>query len=372
MGSRKAKIPAWAAALVCLAAAAGAADLKTLTRDLFAIPSTTGNEEILAARIRASLPKTLAVEADALGTIAVRFGEAPRTTLLLAGLDGVGHMVSGIRPDGYLTLDRPVPAPHARFDAYLLGQPVIISTAQGPVQGVVAQPSLHLLTQERRIALLEGFSLEEALVDVGARSEKEARAKGIEILDPVTYPAALTELAGEQWAGPGLGAKAAAAALVCAAEAATGRAAAGGSIIAWAAQTKLPARGRGARPAVGAVRAKETWRPVRTVVVDVIAAGKGDGFPFPGGGPVLVRSGSGPSALAGAVETAALAAAAPLQFVTRPVSSLERPFADPPAEVVTLALPVRFLHTPSEIVALGDLRSLRDILIRFLETGDGR
>ena len=199
-----------------LSAAAGAADLKTVTKELFTVPSTTGNEDRLAAKIRGLLPKDLAVEADGLGTIAVRAGGAAGPTLILAALDGYGHMVSGITPDGYLTLDRPVAPPHARFDAFLLGQPVIISTAKGPVHGVVSQPAMHLLTPERRKTLVEGFTLETAYVDIGVRSEKEARAKGVGLLDAVTYPAVWTELAGDRWAGPGLGLKAAAAGLVAA------------------------------------------------------------------------------------------------------------------------------------------------------------
>ncbi len=207
MAQRITKIAGIFALTAILASAAGAADLKSLTKELFAVPSTTGNEEMLAAKIRGELPKGLAVEADGLGTIAVRIGGAAGPTLVIAALDGYGHMVSGITPEGYLTLDRPVAPPHARFDAYLLGQPVIVSTAKGPVRGVVSQPALHLLTPERRKTLVEGFSLENAFVDIGVRSEAEARAKGVEILDAVTYPAVLTELAGGRWAGPQLGAQ---------------------------------------------------------------------------------------------------------------------------------------------------------------------
>ena len=63
-----------AVAVCVLSAAAGAADLKAITKELFAVPSTTGNEDLLAAKIRGLLPKDLAVEADGLGTIAVRAG----------------------------------------------------------------------------------------------------------------------------------------------------------------------------------------------------------------------------------------------------------------------------------------------------------
>lgn len=372
MAHRITKTLRLAAALVCIAAAAGGADVKSMTQALFAVPSTTGNEEMLAAKIRALLPKGAMVEEAGLGTIAVRLGGTPGPTLILAALDGYGHMVSGITPEGYLTLDRPVPPPHARFDAFLLGQPVVISTAKGPVQGVVSQPAIHLLTQERSRTQVEGFSLEIAYVDIGARSEKEARARGVELLDPVTYPALLTELAGDQWAGPSLGVKAAAAGLVSVLEALTGKAVGEETVLAWAAQTKFGARGRGARPAIGAARARSKWQPKRTIIVDVIAAGKGDGFPFPGGGPVLVQAKDESSALRRAVEAAAAAAGAPLQFLTAPDSPMALPFASPPAEVVTLALPVRFLNTPSEVVTLKDLEALCDILERFIQPGGAK
>ncbi len=167
MAQRIAKIAGIVALTVVLVSAvAGAADLKGLTKELFVVPSTTGNEDALAAKIRGLLPKGLAVETDGLGTVAVRLNGAAGPTLLIAALDGYGHMVSGITPEGYLTLDRPVAAPHGRFDAFLLGQPVVVSTAKGPVAGVVSQPALHLLTPERRRTLVDGFSLENAFVDI--------------------------------------------------------------------------------------------------------------------------------------------------------------------------------------------------------------
>jgi len=360
-------------ALACLTAGmVRAADVKSLTKELFAVPSTTGNEDQLAAKIRGLLPKNVVVEEDGLGTIAVRFRGPEGPTLVLAALDGYGHMVSGITPDGYLTVDRPVAPPHARFDAYLLGQPVVVSTARSPVQGVVSQPALHLLTQERRKALVEGFSLENAFIDIGVRSEKEARAKGVEILDAVTCPPVLTELAGDQWAGPALGMKAVAAVLVDIAAAPAAEPPGGETVVAWAAQTKFAARGRGARPALGAARAKAKWQPRRTVIVDVVAAGKSDGFPFPGGGPVLIQAKDEPSSLRQALVKLAADTKISLQFLTVADSPLALPFAGPSSEVLTVALPVRFLNTPSEIVDLKDLQALRDLLAAFLAKGGGR
>jgi len=356
--------------LACLAAGSlRAENVKSLTKAIFSIPSTTGNEDLLAGKIRGLLPRDLAVEEDGLGTVAVRFRGPGTPTLLLAALDGYGHMVSGITPEGYLTLDRPTAPPHARFDAYLLGQPVVVSTARGPVQGVVSQPAMHLLTQERRKTLVENFSLETAFVDIGVRSEKEARGKGVELLDAVTFWPVLTELAGEKWSGPSLGQKAIAAVLVAVAESLSNEAAGGETVIAWAAQTKFAARGRGARPALGALRAKTKWNPGRTVVVDVIAAGKDGTAPVLGKGPVLVLAKDEPAALRQAFERAAAGAGIACQFLAAADSPLALPFAGPQSEVLTVALPVQFLHTPSEVVDLGDLEALRDLIEKYLRLG---
>jgi len=361
-----------AAAAGLVAVPAGAADVKSLAKELFAVPSTTGNEGPMAAKIRAALPKGLAVEEDGLGTIAVRLGGAEGPTLVVAAIDEYGYVVSGITPDGYLTVDRPVPGPHIHFDAYLLGQPVVISTAKGPVAGVVSQPALHLLTPERRKTLVDGFSLETTFIDIAVRSEKEARAKGIELLDAVTHPAVLTELAGDQWAGPALGLKAAAAALVDATVEASGATPAGAAVVAWAAQTKFVTRGRGARPALGAARARSKWQPKRALVVDLVAAGKGDGFPFPGGGPVLIQAKDEETSLRQALVKLAAEAKITLQVLTAPESTLALPFSAAPSEVLTVALPVRFLNTPAEVVDLKDLQALRDLLAAFLQKGAGQ
>lgn len=357
----------------CLAGTAPAAELRTLVKELLVVPSTTGNEEMLAARVRGLLPKGWAVEEAGVGTIAVRLQGTPGPTLILAPLDGYGYIVSGITPEGALTIDRPVPPPLPRFDAFLLGQPVLISTAQGPVQGVVSQPAIHLLTPERRKLLVDGFSLETAFVDIGVRSAAEARAKGVALLDPVTYPATLTELSGDKWAGPGLGQKAVAAVLLSVCETLQADRAADETVIAWAAQTKFAARGRGARPPIGAAQAKARWQPRRVIAVDVTAAGKNGGLPVLGGGPAILQaSDKGSRALPETLEKLALAAGFAVQRQVGGGSSLLVPFSELTDEGLTVALPVEYLNTPSEIISLKDLQALRDLLVSFLRSGGAK
>jgi putative aminopeptidase FrvX len=348
------------------------AEVKTALQELFPVPSTTGNEGALAGRVRALLPAGLAAEEDGLGGFAVRTGPGRTGLLVFAALDGYGHFVSGITAEGYLTLDRAVPPPHAQFDAYLLGQPVIISTRKGLIQGVVAQPAMHLLTPDRRRALVENFSLENAFVDIAVRSVGEARAKGVEILDAVTFWPALTELAGEKWSGPALGLKAACAALAAAAAEPGKDGAADAAVLVWAAQTKFAARGRNPRTSLGALRARNRWQSPRTVILDLVAAEKGPGTPALGKGPVLVVTKDAPSPLREGLERAAGAGGIPLQHLAGSETPLAAAFADGAADVVTLALPVQFLHTPSEVVDLRDVQTLRDLLAALLRTGGER
>jgi endoglucanase len=345
------------------------ADLKGLIKEIFPIPSTPGNEEQLAAKIRGLLPGELAVEEDGLGGFALRLGRGEPRLVVIAALDGYGFIVSGINPEGYLTLDRPVPAPHPQFDAYLLGQPVLVSTRGGLVQGVVSQPAMHLLNQERQRTLVDGFSLEHAFVDIGVRSEKEARDKGVEILDPVTFWPVLTELAGERWAGPSLGLKAVCAALVSAAAELARSRPAREVVLVWAAQTKFTARGRGPRASLGALRAKNRWRPQRTIILDLAAAEKGAASPRLGNGPVLAQSKDELDSLRQGLERSAGTKKVLLQYLAGAETTLLTAFGDPEREVLELALPVQFIHTPSEIIDLKDIQMLRDLLGQFLKSG---
>ena len=358
------------AALALLAPGTGvSADLGAIIKSVFPVPSTTGSERPLARRIREALPKGLNIEEDGLGGFAVLIGSGGPRTMVLAPLDGYGYFVSGIEASGYLRLDRPVPPPHARFDAYLMGQPVVISTSGGPVQAVVAQPSMHLLTPERRKSLVEGFSLDDAFVDVGARSEKEARDRGIGMLDPVTFLPDLTELADRRWAGTSLGLKACASVLAALVEAAKRDGPRGEIVFVWAAQTKFPVRGRGPRVSLGALRAKQRWQPRRTIILEPAGAEQGGESPVLGKGPVLGRTAEAGTPFRTELEQAAAARDIAVQAGNVSGSMLLAAFGDRAAETAVAALPVQFLDTPSEIIHLGDAQTLVDVLAAFLSKG---
>jgi endoglucanase len=345
-------------------------DLKTLVKDVFSIPAVTGNEELLAAKIRDILPESLAIETDNLGSVYARAGEGDMGIAVLAALDEFGWFVSSVTADGYLRLDRAVAPPHSLFDSFLMGHAVVISTKSGLQNGVIAQPAMHLLTRERREELLKSFPLDLVYLDIGAHSEEEVKARGVEYLDPVTFRPDLARLASDQWAGPSLGQKAVCAALTAAAAEAGGAKTRAPAQFVWMAQTRFPARARDGRSALGAARAQNRLQPKTVLLLDVLATDKGEKSPVLGKGPVLWQAKDAPSKLREAIEAAARETGITLQHQTGGESLLMAPFMVEGNDAVALALPVKFSQTPSEVISMGDVQALADLVVSVIKKGD--
>ncbi len=357
------------------AAPAPSFDLEALIRELHAVPAVTGNEEWLAAKIAAKLPKTYLLEKDNLGGLyAWPDNKKPNGKFaILAPLDEFGYVVSGFTSDGFLRLDRASNPPSPVYDSFLIGHPVVIRNAWVPANGIVAQPAMHVLSRELRDRISGSFSLDLVYVDVGVRTEDEARKKGFAILDPVSlYPDYVT-LAGTKRAGPNLGRKALAAALTGAAlSAVPGRPKNDNpTVLAWPAQTRLAARG-GGRGSLGMTRAAHVLGVPAVVVLEAAAVTADAKSPVLGKGPVLVLLKDAPQPLRAAVERVAAKEKISLQTVIVTQAPLLSPFPkDDGKEAVGLAIPVKFAGTPSETVDLADVEALSRILTRLIVEGPG-
>lgn len=352
--------------LVSSAAAANTIDLKDLIREAVSIPSALGNEEALGAKILSYLPKASA-ERDNLGSVYARFGSGESKIAVLAPLDEFGWFVSGITPDGYLRLDRSA-QPQPNFDNFLLGHPVVISSQKGLLYGVVSQPAMHLLTRERREEL-RNLSLDLVYVDIGVRSEEDARRKGIEYLDPVTLWPEVSVLANDRWAGLSLGQKSSCALLLSLAEDLGKAKLPQEATLAWMAQSRYPTRSGGARSSLGAIRAKRTIKPKLAVVIDGVPADRGEKSPALGKGPVLILPKEAGSKLKEAVEAAAREAKIALQYPAGVESALLAGLAGDGTEALMLALPVKFAQTPSEVIDFKDVSALKTVLLKLLQSG---
>jgi putative aminopeptidase FrvX len=202
------------AALHAAAAGARAQSLDSLVLRLAGMSAVTGLEDAMAESLLAMLP---GAASDRAGNVVWSRGSGEPVRAAMCPMDEVGYVVGGIRPDGYLTLRR-VGATNVGplYDQFLEGHRVMVFGRRGAVPGVVGVRSTHL-TRGRPPGPDTPFSLDDAFVDVGAASEAQVAALGIEVLAPVTRAKRAHRYGNGLVAAPNVAARAACAALLSAA-----------------------------------------------------------------------------------------------------------------------------------------------------------
>lgn len=330
--------------------------LKTLIR----APGLSGHEQPIRQLIeQAWAPLTDALSVSRLGSLhglKRGTGEEPRPGILLAAhMDAIGLMVTGqvgdfLRVTGIGGLDARV----------LPGQCVVVHGRQH-IPGVIAQPPSHLLPVEAR----EGpIALKYLLVDTGLRSRDLARA--VHPGDLVSFAQEPLDLRGEALAGHSLDNRASLAALTICLEILNQRR---HSWDVWAVATVQEEVNLG-----GARTSAFDLRPELAVAIDV-TWGKGPGTPdykaFPlGKGPTL---GWGPNVHPGlhrAFKKTAERLEIPHALEAMPrhsgtdAFSLQVAAQGIPSMVVSI--PLRYMHTPVEVVVMTDIQRTGQLLAEFI------
>lgn len=344
--------------------------LLKLNETLFNVPSPTGYEKALVEVIQGILPPGSTVMRDNLGSLYWKREEGASRVAVCTPMDEVGYFVSGIDRQGFLRIDKAVYGPPLT-DSYHLGHPVTVWAEKGPIEGVLALPSLHILSSEVRKAFEERPSLELAYVDIGVASADEAREKGAAMMDAVTPWREITMLAGSKMAGYSLGLKFCTALALDAALQLAGRQVVSNPAFVWMAQTKLMLRRSRPPSALGAFRASEELEADRIVIIDVFPCDPEESAGIRvGSGPVLVHSTDKQAGLVNTIQEWAREKG--LSFQTVPPghrSPIIQPFLSGSEEVVGLLLPVEFAKTPSEVVDFGDAQTLGSLLSMLLQEG---
>jgi len=152
-------------------------------RDLVAAPSPSGFEGPAQKVWRErTTPFADEVRVDVHGNTIAVLNEGGSPKIMLAGhMDEVGFMVKYISEDGFISF-----AAIGGVDIHLVpARRVVIHTASGPVMGVVGRKPIHLMdSQARANQKLEWHQL---WIDIGAKDRKEVEKK-VALGDPVTYP----------------------------------------------------------------------------------------------------------------------------------------------------------------------------------------
>jgi putative aminopeptidase FrvX len=164
---------------------------------LIEVPSPSGFEQP-AARIYDSYCREFAdkVETDIMGsTIAVLNPKGQPKVMLSGHIDEIGFMVTTIDKKGFISF-RTI----GGMDMHLVpGKRVHIHSKKGRIPGIIGRKAIHMTEPDERKKVGEVHSF---WIDIGAKSDKAA-GKLVEIGDPVTFVDTIEKLQGDLVAGRG-------------------------------------------------------------------------------------------------------------------------------------------------------------------------
>ncbi len=352
-------------------AAGGSTGIPSLLDRLLRAAGPSGFESAPTRVWRETLEPHAALSEDPLGSVLARLAAAhdaapaAPTVGIFTHIDEIGLIVKAISPDGFLIVDR-----IGGWDAQILvGQRVEVLTGAGPRLGVIGRKATHQLTPDERKATV---TLNDLRIDLGAADREEAAA-AVEIGDPAVIAAEPIMLA----AGPGgrvvsraldnrISAYIAAEVLRRLAEA--GRAP--GPVVAVAGvqeETTLA----GARAAAYAAEVDVA------IVIDVTHASDGVGASYEfngehplGSGPVITRGAHVSERLVTGLRAAADRRSIP--YTLEAAGGATHTDADAVHDnrggipTALLSVPLRYMHSPVEMVQLSDVEHAIALLVEFI------
>ncbi len=307
---------------------------------------------------------------DALGNRIATLNPEGDPVLMLAGhMDELGLIITYVDKDGFLYFD----TVGGHDLSVISGRRVIIQTENGPVIGVTGKRAIHLMDEEDRKKVPKKH---EIWIDIGVRSKKEALER-VAIGDVATYDHELQMINGSVGAARAFDNK-------------VGAYIVGETLRRLAKEKKLAAKivsvatsqeEIGVR---GATTAAYSVNPHLAVAIDVGHAtdhpdcdNRRFGETKLGGGPIICRGANINPKIYQKLVTAAKKAGIPYQLEAdpRPTGTDARAIQMGRGGVATglLSIPLRYMHTPSEVVDLEDVERCVKLLVEFaraLKKGD--
>jgi len=158
-----------------------------LLKELCALPGISGHEGPVTDRIQAAL-KPLGFEShrDRIGNLVARIPGNGCRGVLFAHMDEVGLIVRRIHPAGFIYVERVGGA----STQVLPGQRVHLWTEEGPIPGAIGARHQHVSDPQETIDLANLY------IDIGAASRDQVLNRGIQVGTPVTYAAGFDVLDG--------------------------------------------------------------------------------------------------------------------------------------------------------------------------------
>lgn len=332
-------------------------------QEMLETPSPTGNEELVAQLVRDRLANVAdEIETNTMGSVhAVLEGTGGGPSFMLAAhMDEIGLMVTYISDEGFLSV-----AAVGGVDAAILpGMRVDVHTRKGALRGVVGRKPIHLITPDERKTVTP---IDKLVIDLGLPAEQVKEA--VRIGDEITFGVGFERF------GEGMAVSRAfddkcgvwVAVRVMEELAAAGRAKGSYTAVATV-QEEIGTR--------GAMTSAYGVNPDVAVAFDVTHATDYPGIEKSkygnivcGQGPVIARGPNINPVVFERLVAAAEAEGIPYQLEAEPsvtgtdARAIQVTRGGIPCGLVSV--PLRYMHTPTEVVALSDLENTVKLLVRF-------
>ena len=303
------------------------------------------------------------VHSDVSGNSFATLNPEARPRLMLAGhIDEIGVMVTHIDDEGYLSFDTIGGWDHQVF----VGQRVVLLGRQGPVTGVVGKRAIHLMEKDDREKVSK---VEDLWIDVGAGNRGEAEAR-LRIGDPGVLAAGVLEFPKGRLVSRCIDNRIGAF-VVLEAVRLLSKTKPKASVTAVATtREEIAATGGGARSSA------HQLEPDVAIVVDVTHATDYPGMEKRkqgdyrlGGGPVLARGASVSEVVFDLLVATAEAEKIPfsIEAASRDTHTDAEAIFNAHRGVATalVSVPLRYMHSPNEMVVLEDLDRTARLLAAF-------
>ena len=333
-------------------------------KSLIAAPSPSGYEQPAARVWRDYVaPYAERIEHDLHGnSMAFRAGKGGPRLMLAGHCDELGFMVYNVDEKGFIYI-RTI----GGHDISLIpGRRVILLGTNGPVPGVTGKKAIHLMDAEERKTVPK---LEQIWIDIGSASREETLEK-IAIGDPIIYDTGYQQLTDDLATSRAFDDKVGAFAVAEALRLLQGKKLTAEVVSVATVQEEIGLR--------GAHTSTYSVDPTVGIAVDVTHAtdypqlsNTKYGDTRLGGGPVILRGANANPIVVQRLMEAARAEDIPFQVLAFPRGT----GTDANAIQLTrggvatglIGIPLRYMHTPSEVVSLADVENTARLLAAFAE-----
>ncbi len=335
---------------------------------LLETPSVTGSEVAVATLVRERLADVAdEVSTDVMGSVHATLkgaGAAP-SVMLAAHMDEIGLMVTYVSDDGFLS----VSAVGGVDAAILPGMRVDVHTANGPLRGVVGRKPIHLIEADERTKVTP---LSDLVIDLGLPAKKVK--KRVRIGDVITFGVGFERFGRGMAVSRAFDDKCGVWIATRVMEELKAQGGAEGDFIAAATvQEEIGTRGAitstyGVDPDVGlafdVTHATDYPGISKTKYGDIRC----------GGGPVIARGPNINPVVFERLVAAAEAEGIAYQLEAEPsVTGTDARSIQVSREGKAcglISVPLRYMHTPTEVVALSDLEDTVRLIVRFVRDLD--